>query len=106
MREKGIHPRDGATDFLALSGHHINRVVQKHVADLSRGFRHENACDRKTPHQHRQCADVILVGMRDQDRLDIMARDRFEIRQCIFTSLLGMHSAIEHQSMTAHFEII
>ena len=106
MREKGIQPRDGATDLLALPGHHIDRIVQKRVADLSRGFGHENACGWKTPHDYRQCADVILVGMRDHDRLDLLTCDRFEIRQRIVTGVLGMHSAIEHQSMAAQLEII
>ena len=44
--------------------------------------------------------------MRDQDRLDLPTCDRFEIRQRIFTGLLGMHTAIEHQSMVAHLEVI
>ena len=46
------------------------------------------------------------MGVRDQDRFDLLASDRFEIRQRILTSVLGMHSAIEHQSMAAHLEIV
>src|SRR5262245_28717340 len=106
MGEKRIRPGNGATDLLALPGHHVNRVVQKHVADLSRRFGHENACRWKAPHEHRQCAYVVLVSMRNQDRLDILPCDSLEIRQRVFTGVLGMHSAIEHQSMAAHLEII
>ena len=50
--------------------------------------------------------DVILMGVRDQDRFDLLISDRFEIRQRILTSVLGMHPAIEHQSMAAHLEIV
>jgi len=46
------------------------------------------------------------MGVRDQDRFDLLAGDRFEIRQRILTSVLGMHSAIEHQSMATHLEIV
>ena len=46
------------------------------------------------------------MGVRDQDHFDLLASDRFEIRQGILTGVLGMHSAIEHQSMAAHLEII
>jgi hypothetical protein len=44
--------------------------------------------------------------VRDQDRFDLLTSDRFEIRQRILTGFLGMHSAIEHQSMAAHLEVI
>jgi hypothetical protein len=80
--------------------------VQKYVADLRRGFRHENAGGWKASHQYWQCADVILMGVRDQDRFDLLISDRFEIRQRILTSVLGMHPAIEHQSMAAHLEVV
>ena len=48
--KSGYDPATGATDLLALPGHHINRVVQKYVADLGRGFRHENARGWKASH--------------------------------------------------------
>jgi len=70
--------------------------VQKYGADLGGGFRHENARRWKASHKYRQCADVILMGVRDQDRFDLLTSDRFEIRQRILTCVLGMHPAIEH----------
>ena len=95
-----------STDLLTLPGHHIHRVVQKYAADLGRRFGHENARGGKASHGQRQCADVILMGVRDQDRFDLVVSDRFEIRQRILTSVLGMHSAIEHQSVAANLEIV
>ena len=103
---KSGYTLDSSTDLLTLPGHHIDRVVQKHAADLSRGLGHENARGWKASHGHRQCADVILMGVRNQDRLDLPVGDRFEIRQRILTGVLGMHSAIEHQPMPAHLKII
>src|SRR4030095_2298002 len=50
MRTKRVRPCDRATNLLALSSHHVNRVVQKHVADLSRGFCHDNLLCWRAPH--------------------------------------------------------
>ena len=36
-----------------------------------------------------------------ENRFDLPTSDRFEIRQRILTGVLGMHSAIEHQSVAA-----
>jgi hypothetical protein len=48
-------------DLLALPGHHVHRVVQKHIANLGRSLGHENASAWKAPHYYRQSADVILM---------------------------------------------
>ena len=50
MCEKRIRP---FSDFLALPGHHIDRVVQKHTANFSRGLRHKNPRGWKAPHRDR-----------------------------------------------------
>src|SRR5205823_11437768 len=60
MCEKRIRP---FSDFLALPGHHVDRVVQKHTANISRGLRHENTRAWKAPHCQRQRADMILMSV-------------------------------------------
>src|SRR5205823_11523011 len=52
-------------DFLALSRHHVDRVVQERIANVSSGLSHENARMRKAPHQYGSGADMVLMGVRD-----------------------------------------
>ena len=80
--------------------------MQKRAADFRRRFRHENACVWLPSHQHRQRADVVLMGVRDQDRVDSPARDRFKIRQRLFARVLRMHSTIEHEVAAADLQVI
>ena len=93
-------------DFLALPRHHIDRIVQKHIADLRRGFCHEDACAWKASHRDWQRADVILMGMRNQNRVDVPVGDCLQMRQRILAGVLWMHSTIEQQPVTAHLKII
>ena len=103
MREEWIQRR---ADLLALPRHHVDRVMQKSIADFRGRFRHENTCPWLAPHQHRQRADVILMGVRDQDCFDFPIGDRFEIGQRILAGVLWMHSAIEHEPVTTNLDII
>src|ERR1051325_11489609 len=80
MGEKRIRP---FPNFLALPGHHIDRVVQKDAADVSRGLRHENSRAWKTSHCHWQRADVISMGVRNEDRVDSLIGDCLQIWQRI-----------------------
>jgi len=57
-------------------------------------------------HQHGKCADVVLVRMRDQDGTKLSVRDRLQIRQRFLAHVFRMHSAVEHQAMTADLNVI
>ena len=103
MCEKRIRP---FSNFLALARHHIYRIVQKHAADFRRGLRHENTRAWKAPHRDRQRADVILMGMRNQDRLDPPTSDRLQMRQRILAGVFWMHPAIEQQPVPANLKIV
>ena len=94
------------SDLLALSCHHVHRVVQKDAAYLSRSFRHKNTCSWKPSHYHGQRADVVLMRVRNHDCFDVPARDRLEVRQSILACVFRMHPAIEHQAMAADLQII
>jgi len=80
--------------------------VQKHAADFRRGLRHENMRAWKAPHCDRQRADVILMGMRNQDRVDRPVGDCLKMRQRILPGVLWMHSAIENQPVAADLYVI
>jgi hypothetical protein len=80
--------------------------VQKHIANLSGSLRHENARAWKASHCHRQRADVILMRMRNQNSFDLGIGDCLELRQRILPGVLWMHSAIEHQLVTANLKIV
>ena len=103
MGEKRIQSR---AEFFALPRHHVDRVVQKRGADVRRRFRHENAGVRLPPHQHRQCADVVLMRMRDQNGVERSVRDRLEVRQRILALVFRMHPAIEHEALIADLHVI
>ena len=92
MREKWIRH---FSDLFALARHHVDRVVQKHTADLCRGLRHEHARAWKAPHRHRQRADMILMRVRNEDRFNPAIRDCLQLRQCVLPSILWMHSTVE-----------
>ena len=94
------------SNLLALPGHHIDRVVQKHAADFRRCLRHENTRAWKAPHRDRQRADVILMGMRNQDRLNPPTSDRLQMRQRILAGVLWVHPAIEQYPVTADLKIV
>ena len=80
--------------------------MQKHTADLRRRLCHENARTWKAPHCQRQRTDVILMSVRNQDRLNFVFADCFQMRQRIFPGVFWMHSAIEHQPVTANLKIV
>ena len=103
MCEKWIRP---FSNFLTLARHHIYRIVQKHAADFRRGLRHENRRAWKAPHSNRQRADVILMGMRNQDRLDPAAGDCLQMRQRILPGVLWVHATIEQQPVPASLKIV
>ena len=58
------------------------------------------------PHQHRKCADVILVRVRDENQFRIALCDRSKIWKRAVPFLLRVHSAIEHKLMPARFDEI
>jgi hypothetical protein len=51
-------------------------------------------------------ADVILMRVRHQDRLDLAVADCFEIRQRILPSVLRVHSAIEQEPVSANLKVV
>ena len=53
--------------LLANAQHDVHRVVQHHIADLPCGFCGEKRSARMAAHQHRERADVILMGVREQN---------------------------------------
>ncbi len=60
MREERIH---AGRALFALPGHHVDRIMQKRVADFHRRCRHKNRRVGMPAHQDRQRADVILMGV-------------------------------------------
>src|SRR5881396_2238901 len=75
MREKRIRH---FSDLLALPRHDVYRVVQKNAADLGGGLAHENLGTREASGGHRQCADVVLMRMRNENRIDLTIGDCLE----------------------------
>src|SRR6476619_6792425 len=102
MREERINH----TDFFALACHHVDRIVQKGIANRSGWLGHENARLWLLPHQHRQRADMIEMSVRKQKSIDFLAGEVSEQRQGRFALLLRMHAAIEHDPLLARTQIV
>ena len=98
MREKRI---ESGPQLFALSRHDVNGVVQQHAADFGRRLGHEDARLRLATHQDRQCADVVLMGVRNNDRVEPAIAERFPIRQRLFAFKLRVHSGVEHKAVAA-----
>jgi len=94
------------SDLLTLTRHHIDRVVQKDAADLSRRPGHENLRAREASHCHWQCADVVLMRMRDEDGLDFAVGYCFEIGKRALPGVFRVHPAIEQESVSANFNVV
>src|SRR5690348_7290905 len=62
MREEWIDH----THLFPLACHHVDRIVQKGIADRSGWLGHENARLRLLSHQHRERADMIKMSVRKQ----------------------------------------
>jgi hypothetical protein len=49
---------------------------------------------------------MILMTVRDQNRFNFPPCDRFEVRKRFLAVVFWMHSAIEHDALSANLEII
>ena len=80
--------------------------MQKNAADFSRRLGHENARAGEASHSQSQRADVVLMGVRHQDRFDLALADCFEIRRGILPGEFRVHSAIQQKAVSANLEIV
>ena len=64
------------THLFALPRHHVDRIVQKRIANRGGRLGHENARLRLLPHQHRKRPDMIEMRVRKQKSVDRLARQR------------------------------
>ena len=80
--------------------------MQKDTADIGRRVGHENPRAWEAPHGQRQSADVVLMRVRYQNRLNLAVGDCLEQRQRIFASVFRMHSAVEQEPVRANLHIV
>ena len=72
MRKKRIQR---PAELFALPRHDIDRIMEQRAADFRGRFAHEHARFWLPPHQHRQRADVVLMRMRNEYRIERSIRD-------------------------------
>jgi hypothetical protein len=92
--EKRIH----GDAFIALFRHHVHRIVQHHLAQLPRRFRHKNGSASLGAQEYRQRSDVVLVCVRKDDRVGCVVAEQSLIGKCRLSFQLWMHAGIEDQS--------
>ena len=72
--------------------------MQQYAANFSRRLGHEHTRLRLAPHQNRQCSDVILVRVRNNNRVEPALPERFPIRQRFFSLELRVHPGVEDEA--------
>ncbi len=80
--------------------------MQKNATDLGCRLGHKNPRAREASHGQRQGADVVLMRVRHQNRLDLAVGDSFEIRQRILSGVFRVHPAIEKEPVSANLKIV
>jgi hypothetical protein len=73
--------------------------MQHHIGDARRGLCHEDGSLRFAPREERQRADVVLMGVRNDNGIDASFGNGSEIRGGDEALSLGMHSAIENNRL-------
>ena len=80
--------------------------MQKDGADIGCSLRHKNPRTREASDAHRQGTDVVLMRVRNQNRLNFAIADCFKIRQRILSGIFRVHSAIQQQAVSAKLKIV
>ena len=80
--------------------------MQKDAADIGCSLRHKNPRTREASHAHRQSADVVLMRVRNQNRLNFAIADCFKIRQRILSGIFRVHAAIQQHPVSANLKIV
>ena len=78
--------------------------MQQGLAQGGGGRGHEHARLRLAAHEHGQGADVVEVGMGDEDGVERAVGHQAQVGQSILAFALGVHAAIEDQLPAAGFE--
>ena len=82
-----------------LSQHDVHRVVKHDIRNARCGLRHKHSGLRFTPGQKRQCADVILMSMGDDDGFNPSIRNQREVWRCSEPFLFWMHAAVQNNRL-------
>ena len=88
-------------ELLTLAGHHVHGIVEHGAPDLTGGLGHEHGRPALTALDDRQAADVIVVGVGDEDGLGRVRRQRAKVRHRIKTRVLRVHAGIDHHARVA-----
>ena len=89
----------GNVALLLLSKHHIDGVVQHDVGDAGGWFRHEHLGVGFTSGQIGECADMILMGVGNNDPVDFLVGNQLEIRRRGQPLLLRVHAAVQNDRL-------
>ena len=84
--------------------HDIHRVMEHHVGKLACGVGAEYGRVGLSPHQDRDRADVVLVGVRDDHCVHGIGWKQIEAGQGEFALPLGVKTGVEDDSLVANFE--
>ena len=98
--------RVGGDAFLALFLHHVDRVVEHHVAELARGFRHENGRTGVAAHEHGDGADVVLMRVREEDDIRRAVGDQAVVGQREVAVEARVQAGVENEALAGDLEAV
>ena len=86
--------------FLALALHNVDGIVQDPFDEKITQLTHEDVRFRKIAQRDRQRADVIMVAMRDRNRIQLLVLDQVIKGQTHSALALGMNTGVEQQAVS------
>ena len=92
------------SQFGSLRLHHIDRVVKESVSKGACGRGHEDSGRRLVSHQDWKRADMIKVGVSDNDGVKAVMWKVLVTGNAGLSFFLRMHSCIEHNACVANLE--
>jgi len=84
----------GATEFAPLAGHDVHRIMEERFRESGGSWSHENFGSEVGSSHKGEGADVVVMGVRDEDGFEILG-NLVEERSGVPTVLAGVHSGVQ-----------
>ena len=88
--------------LVALARHHVHRIVQHALDDEVAQFAHQHVRLGKMPARHRQRADVVVMAMRNRNRVHLGIPGLAEQRQPVAALAFRVHPGVEQNAVVVH----
>jgi hypothetical protein len=91
-------------EFIALPRHHVHGIMQHALDDEITQLAHQNVRLGKMPQRHRQRADVIVMAMRNRNRVHFDLSCLAEQWQPVAAFAFRVHSRVEQDAVVVNLD--